>query len=53
MSQADRDTMEAAIEKLLSEANIPGAKLTLRKFLLGAGVKEARRIIAEAEKGRC
>jgi hypothetical protein len=47
MSQAERDLMERAIEKQLSEADLDGAKLTLGKFLLGAGVRRAKEVLGE------
>jgi hypothetical protein len=47
MEQADRDLMEKAITKQLADAGLVDAKLTLGKFLLGAGVREAKRILGE------
>lgn len=45
MATDERALMERAIAKQLDEAEIAGAKLTLGKFLLAAGLKEARRIV--------
>jgi hypothetical protein len=45
MAEDERALMEKAIAKQLADAGIDDAKLTLGKFLLGAGVREARRIL--------